>query len=86
MDKDRVSFRDHIYSQIIDQMKNLIERSLELKEMSPDYANLEVHLPFLSALYSFRAIRFSKEKNEMYLTEQSFTFFWFSNSAWPRSI
>lgn len=42
MEKDRVSFRDHIYSQVIDQMKILIERSYELKDMSPEYANLEL--------------------------------------------
>lgn len=42
MEKDRVSFRDHIYSQVIDQMKILIERSYELREMADEYRDLEL--------------------------------------------
>eukprot|EP01084_Bolivina_argentea_P157187 273925_1 len=36
MDKDRMGFKDHIYSQVIEQMKSIYECYEELKEECPD--------------------------------------------------
>ena len=36
LDKDRMGFKDHIYSQIIEQMKNMIECYEELREEVPE--------------------------------------------------
>ena len=36
MDKDRLGFKDHIYSQVIEQMKNIIELYDELREDCAD--------------------------------------------------
>jgi len=43
LDKDRVGFKDHIYSQVIEQMKNIIECYEELREEFPDdYGHLQL--------------------------------------------
>jgi GTPase SAR1 family protein len=41
LDKDRIAFKDHVYSQIIEQMKSLIESCRELRESgNPKYENM----------------------------------------------
>ena len=35
-DKDRISYRNHVYHQIIEQMKRLINRAYEMSDEFPD--------------------------------------------------
>ena len=43
LDKDRLAFKDHIYSQIIEQMKSILECIEELREDEPEeYGELKV--------------------------------------------
>ena len=43
LDKDRLGFKDHIYSQVIEQMKEIVDCYEELKEEEPeDFGHLQL--------------------------------------------